>query len=93
MRDERVGGHDLAKIARCGVVAEQPSVCVVRIDEAEILVAVDRDDEYGVREDIEQRRAGDVVERLELALHTARPQPLHLSPPGSQRLSARRPSN
>ena len=58
VRDQRVGGHDVAQVAGRGVVAEQPAVGVVRVDETEDVVAVDRDRERGMREQVEQRRVG-----------------------------------
>ena len=87
VRDQGVGGDDLAQVAGRGVVADESSVRIVGIGEAEVVVSVDRDHEHGMREHIEQRRPT----RIELALRTARRQPFHISAPRSQRLSARQP--
>jgi len=56
MGDERVRGHDGAKISLGPVVTEQRSIRVVDIDEPERVTAVDGDDERGVRQQIEQSR-------------------------------------
>ena len=61
--DEGVGRNHVAEVAGGGVVREQRAIRVVRVDEPEDVVAVDRDREHRMRQEVEQRGVDDYIAR------------------------------